>query len=356
MSLTTEAPPKAGPAPAGRAKAGRATADPAPADPLPAAPPPPPRVRLDPAHYEPPRVPPEVLRHASVPDTLGVGRPGKVGLLELGFEQIGGRTELVRHYQKSPLQIMRPLYFDPHRPDLPITLLMSTGGGIIQADRLRTDLVFGPGTSGHVTTQAATKVYRMEHDYAAAQTFLTVGADAYVEYLPDPVIPYVDSRFYQRTVITADPTATVLASETLLSGRLARGERNAYQVFASDFELRRPGGKLVALDTVRLEPGGPGGCGGSAVDGPAVLAGHSVMACFFAVSPLAPARELADLLHESLAGRGLPYGVSVLPQDCGAWVRVLGEHTEPVTQALGAVWDAVRRRLIDVPAPALRKT
>lgn len=318
-----------------------------------------PPVRLDPAHYEPPRVPLEVLRHASVPDTLGVGRPGKVGLLELGFERAGGRTELVRHYQKSPLQIMRPLYFDPHRPDLPITFLMSTGGGIIQADRLRTDLAFGPGTSAHVTTQAATKVYRMEHDYAVAQTFLTAGPDAYVEYLPDPVIPYVDSRFYQRTVITAHPTATVLASETVLSGRLARGERNAYAVFASDFELRRPGGELVALDAVRLEPGGPGvrgGRGGRRVDGPAVLAGHSVMAGFFAVSPLAPARELAGLLHETLAGRELPYGVSVLPQDCGAWVRVLGEHTEAVTRALAAAWDAVRRRLIGVPAPALRKT
>ncbi|MFD6890229.1 urease accessory protein UreD [Streptomyces sp. NPDC059957] len=335
-----------------------------------------PPARLEAAHYEPPRVPLEVLRHSSVPDTLGVGRPGKVGLLELGFEQVGARTELVRHYQKSPLQIMRPLYFDPHRPDLPITFLMSTGGGVIQADRLRTDLSFGPGTSGHVTTQAATKVYRMEHDYAVAQTFLTVGTDAYVEYLPDPVIPYVDSRFYQRTVVTADPTATVLVSETVLSGRLAHGERNAYQVFASDFELRRPGGELVALDTVRLEPGGAagigghrvdghtvggcsvGGCsvGGCSVDGPAVLAGHSVMACFFAVSPLAPARELADLMHGALADRGLPYGVSVLPQDCGAWVRVLGEHTEAVTLALGAVWDAVRRRLIGVPAPDLRKT
>lgn len=309
--------------------------------------------RLEPAHYEPPRVPPEVRRHGSVPDTLGVGRPGKVGLLELGFERVGGRTELVRHYQKSPLQIMRPLYFDPYRPDLPVTFLMSTGGGVVQADRLRTDLAFGAGTSAHITTQAATKVYRMEHDYAVAQTFLTAGPDAYVEYLPDPVIPYVDSRFYQRTVITAAPSATVLVSETVLAGRLARGERHAYAVFASDFEVRRPDGELVALDTVRLEPGGLGGPG---VTGPAVMAGHAVMACFFAVSPLAPARELANLLHDTLAGAELAYGVSVLPQECGAWVRVLGDRTEAVTQALTAAWDAVRRRLIGVPAPAIRKT
>ncbi|MER5728159.1 urease accessory protein UreD [Streptomyces sp. NPDC002138] len=289
-------------------------------------------------------------RHSAVPDTLGVGRPGKVGLLELGFERRGGRTELVRHYQKSPLQIMRPLYFDPHRPDLPVTFLMSTGGGVIQADRLRQDLVFGPGTAAHVTTQAATKVYRMEHDYAVAQTLLTARAGAYVEYLPDPVIPYVESRFYQRTVITADPSATVLASETVLAGRLARGERHAYAVFASDFEVRRPDGGLVALDTVRLEPGGGG------VTGPAVLGGHGVMAAFFVVTPLAPAREVADLLHATLADCGLPHGVSVLPQECGAWVRVLGERGQEVSRALSAAWNAVRLRLIGSPAPDLRKT
>ncbi|MFJ7204079.1 urease accessory protein UreD [Streptomyces sp. NPDC098789] len=310
---------------------------------------------MEPAHYEPPRVPPEVRRHSAVPDTLGVGRPGKVGLLELGFERRGARTELVRHYQKSPLQIMRPLYFDPHRPDLPVTFLLSTGGGVVQADRLRQDLSFGPGTAAHVTTQAATKVYRMEYDYGVAQTFLSVGADAYVEYLPDPVIPYVDSRFYQRTVITADPSATVLVSESVLAGLLARGERHAYAVFASDLEVRRPDGDLVALDAVRLEPGGAGAAG-RGVSGPAVLGGYAVMAGFFVLTPLAPAREVADLLHAALADSGLAHGVSVLPQESGAWVRVLGDRSQEVSRALARAWNTVRLRLIGVPAPDLRKT
>ncbi|MFE7524304.1 urease accessory protein UreD [Kitasatospora sp. NPDC057542] len=313
--------------------------------------------RLDPRHYEPARVPYEVRRHAGTPDTLAVGRPGKVGLLELAFERIAGRTELTGHYQKSPLQIMRPLYFDPARPDLAVTFLMSTGGGILQADRLRTDLHCGADTAVHLTTQAATKVYRMEHDYATQLVNLTAGPRAYVEYLPEPVIPFVDSRLYQRTVLTVDPDATVLAGETVLAGRLARGERNAYRVFASDLEVRRPDGELVALDTVRLEPSATGGGG---VTGPAVLAGHDVMSSLYVLSP-APAGRIADVLHEAVAGRGrrhgeLLYGVSVLPQDSGAWLRLLGSDTRAVAAALRAAWDAVRRLLIGVPAPELRKT
>ncbi|MFF2141547.1 urease accessory protein UreD [Kitasatospora sp. NPDC058190] len=306
--------------------------------------------RLDPRHYEPARVPYEVRRHAGTPDTLAVGRPGKVGLLELAFERIGGRTELTGHYQKSPLQIMRPLYFDPARPDLAVTFLMSTGGGILQADRLRTDIRCGADTAVHLTTQAATKVYRMEHDYATQLVNLSAGPGSYVEYLPEPVIPFVDSRFYQRTVLTVDAGATVVAGESLLAGRLARGERNAYQVFASDLEVRRPDGELVALDTVRLEPAGGG------VAGPAVLGGHDVMSSLYVLSPLAPAARIADVLHEALAGRGLLYGVSVLPQDGGAWLRLLGSDSRVCAAALRTAWDAVRRLLIGVPAPELRKT
>ncbi|MGW4698444.1 urease accessory protein UreD [Kitasatospora cineracea] len=322
--------------------------------PPPALPEAPPAVpsRLDPRHYEPARVPPEVRRYAGTPDTLAVGRPGKVGLLELAFEQVGGRTELTGHYQKSPLQIMRPLYFDPARPDLAVTFLMSTGGGILQADRLRTDLHCGADTAVHLTTQAATKVYRMEHDYATQLVNLTAGPRAYVEYLPEPVIPFVDSRLYQRTVLTVDPSATVLAGETVLAGRLARGERHAYQVLASDLEVRRPDGELLALDTVRLIPAGTPGGG---VTGPAVLAGHDVMSTLHVLSPLAPATRIADTLHQALAPHDLLHGVSTLPADSGAWLRLLGPDTRTCTAALHAAWDAVRRLLIDAPAPNLRK-
>ncbi|GAA1935528.1 urease accessory protein UreD [Kitasatospora viridis] len=307
--------------------------------------------RSDPAHYTPERIPAEVLRHAGRPTALGVGRPGKIGLLELGFERVGGRTELVDHYQKSPLQIMRPLYFDPARPDLAVTFLMSTGGGIVQADRLRTDLRCGAGTAVHLTTQAATKIHRMDADYATQIVNLTAEEGSYVEYLPEPTIPHRDSRCYQRSVITVAPSATVLASETVLAGRLAHGERNAYQVFAADLEWRRPDGRLFAVDTVRLEPGGAGG-----VTGPAVLAGHDLLSTFYAVSPLAPATEIADALHDALDGSGLPFGVSVLPEDAGAWLRVLGDDPPAVAAAVRRAWDAVRRLLIGAPAPALRKS
>ncbi|MFB6955730.1 hypothetical protein ACFCYB_01525 [Streptomyces sp. NPDC056309] len=46
--------------------------------------------------------------------------------------------------------------------------------------------------------------------------------------------------------------------------------------------------------------------------------------------------------------------MSVLPDDCGAWARILG--SDPPAVARAPVWDAVRGLLIRVPAPDLRRT
>lgn len=308
--------------------------------------------RLLPGHYEPVRVPPEVARFAQEVTTLPVGSPGKVGVLQLEFGVCGDQTQLVHHYQKSPLQIMRPLYYDPHRPDMPLTFLISTGGGVLQGDRLRTDLDFGPGTSAHVTTQTQTKFYRMEHDYAAVSVNLTVDAGAFVEYLPDAAIPYVDSRTYQHTRAWVDESATLIASDTVYAGRVAHGERFAYEIFASDIEIRRPDGTVVVLDRVRLSPRGAG------VDGLAVMAGRDALAMLYVVSPLRPAQEIADLLHQVLTdvgGDGILFGVSVLPYDAGASVRMIGDDTVALTAAHTAAWSAVHELLTGRPAPQMRK-
>ncbi|WP_189277611.1 urease accessory protein UreD [Kitasatospora griseola] len=308
--------------------------------------------RLAEAYWSAGRLPAEVAAWAGRPDTLAPGSPAKVGIIDLGFELRGGRTELVERYQKTPLQIMRPLRLDPARPDAAYVYLMATGGGVTQADRYRIDVRCGPGTHAHLTTQAATKVFRMEQDYATQLVNLRADDGAYLEYLPDPLIPFRDARFYQRTTVTAAPGATVVLGETITAGRLARGERHDYRVLATDLEIARPDGTLLAVDTLRLVPGGDR----SVVTGPAVFAGHDQLATLFVVSDLRPAAEIADTLHRALDGHGLHFGVSTLPEDSGAWLRLLEDSPVRTAAALDTAWHAVRLLLTGSPAPVLRKT
>ncbi|OIV37163.1 urease accessory protein [Mangrovactinospora gilvigrisea] len=314
----------------------------------------------------PERVPAAVRAGAGPPDTLGAGRPAKVGRLELRYERRGARTELTHRHHTAPLSLTRPLYIDPALPGTPVSYLMSTGGGVVQADRLAVDVEVGPGAHALVTTQAATRLHRCDFDHAAQSVRLAAEDGAVLEYLPDPLIPYAGSRFHQQTRITVAESATVIAAETVTAGRLARGERHAYTALALDLEIVRPDGELLAVDTVRLVPGQD--AAGGSVDGPAVLGGHDVMASLFAVCP-GPAAELADALHAALDGvlggvsdgasdcasDGVRFGVSTLPDDCGAWLRILGDHPPAVTRALRAAWGAARRATIGADAPDLRK-
>jgi len=317
--------------------------------------------RLQPAHFEPDHVPVEVARHGTATRTLPVGSPGKVGILELEFavrgEGDGRRTELVHHFQKTPLQIMRPLYHDPLRPDMPYTYLMTTGGGILHGDRQRMDLRFGPGSSAHVTTQAHTKVYRMDAGYATALVNIRADEDAYVEYLPDPLIPFAGARFSQRTAAVLHPTATLVTGETVYAGRLTRGERNAYDVLALDFEVRRPDGRPIALDRARFVPEA------GRVGGLSVLADHDIVSTLYAVSPLAPAARIAQTLHDAVSAAAaragdpaLRFGVSTLPDDAGAWLRVLADDTIAALAVQRAAADAVHELLTGRPAPLVRKS
>ena len=316
--------------------------------------------RLQPEHYEPAHVPIEVARFGGDPHTLPVGSPGKVGILELSFQLRGAdgeqRTELVHHYQKSPLQIIKPLYYNPLRPDMPYTYLLTTGGGVLHNDRQRTDLTFGRGTSAHVTTQAHTKVYRMESGYATALMNLDITEDAYVEYLPDPVIPYVDSRFYQRVAVSLHEDATLVTGETIYAGRLTRGEHNAYAAFASDFEVRRPDGEPVAFDRARLVPRN------GHVGGLAVLGGRDVVSSLYVLTHRVSAATVAESLHEAASGAladsdddAALFGVSVLPGDTGAWLRYVGDDTVTATGVRTAVAAAAHELITGAAAPLIRK-
>jgi urease accessory protein len=317
--------------------------------------------RLQPAHFEPERVPVEVARYGTDPHTLRVGSPGKVGILELDFELRGTpsrqRTDLVHHYQKTPLQIMRPLYYNALRPDMPYTYILTTGGGVLHGDRQRTDLRFGENTSAHVTTQTHTKLYRMETGYATALVNIEAEAGAYVEYLPDPVIPFAGSRYYQRTAVSLHEGATLVTGETIYAGRLTRGERNAYEVYASDFEVRRPNLTPVAFDRVRLVPEG------GRVGGPAVLDGRDIFSTLYVLSPLVPAAQVAAALHAAVDAvisasddDQARFGVSVLPGDAGAWLRLIGDDTITAIAAQTAAAAAAHELLTGRAAPRIRKS
>jgi urease accessory protein len=282
--------------------------------------------------------------------TLPVGAPGKVGVLELSLERQGGTTRVVRQYQRAPLHVYRPIHLDENLPGMAFVFVQQFGDGYVDGDRCRIDLDCGPGTAVHVTTQAASNVYRSRRNFATQVVNLSVGPGAVLEYLPDAVVPFGGARFFQRTHLTADVDSTVIVVEMLVPGRIARGELHAYDLYWAETEARRPDGSLLFADVIRLCP--------SEGHGPrslALLGGRDVFATLNVVTRGKRPGELVELLRAASCGEGVVAGVSELPNDCGISARFLGPTSKAVKAAVTNAWNVARIAVLGAPAPGLRK-
>ena len=308
--------------------------------------------RRDPAWYTPTDLPTELSESdTSISNGLGVGAPGKVGLLEMGLDRCAGMTRVRRQFQQSPLYTYRPMYLDPCRPDMAFVVVMQSGDGFVQGDRCRIDIDCGPGAAAHVTTQAATNVFATRQNFASQLVYLRSGRGAVLEYLPEPVVPFRGSRFFQRTCLTADSNSTMIVGETLLPGRVARNEGHDYDVFRAETELRDPDQKLLFADVLHFEP--TGGQRASPID---PLTGQDVIATLYVITARTDPADMVAVLRVALSGcADVLAGVSELPNRCGAIVRLLGPDSRTVRAAMAIAWNAGRLASLGAPAPNLRK-
>src|SRR5919106_5779330 len=128
--------------------------------------------------YTPDDLPAEFRAFDTPVAGLSAGSVTKLGLLDLEFAPSAGATRIVRQSLHGPLYIFRPIYTDPGRPDMAFIYALQMGDGLVQGDRYRVDLECRPGSAVHFTTQAATKLYRMDNNYATQIVNLRAGDSA----------------------------------------------------------------------------------------------------------------------------------------------------------------------------------
>jgi urease accessory protein len=163
---------------------------------------------------------------ASGDGVLPVGRPGKVGVLDLSLGvDADGVTGVTSRFVKAPVQLTRPLYIDtgdPGDPGEAFVYVRTTGGGLAQNDRVRQNVRLGAGARATLTTQAATPVHRMNAGLATQWVSIGVGEEAVCEYLPGQSILFAGSRLLQVTdVHTAVHLAGDHGDDGIAAGLLA---------------------------------------------------------------------------------------------------------------------------------------
>ncbi|MDA8194946.1 MAG: urease accessory protein UreD [Thermaerobacter sp.] len=147
-----------------------------------------------------------------------------------------GDSLLTTSFAQAPLKL-----FGPHPDHRAIRVVMAQLGGVLQGDSFRTDVEVGERAGLVLTTQAATKLYRMPDRGARHDLSIRVAAGGTLIYLPDVLIPFAGARYQQVLAVEAELGSRVLMRDLLAPGRLARGERFAFSEVTMSVRIGVPG-------------------------------------------------------------------------------------------------------------------
>ncbi len=282
----------------------------------------------------------------SCPAEESAGR--KDGKLELRFTpDAEGRSFLARQFASYPFHVCRAQYLDPELPEMASLYLQSSAGGLFAGDRLSLKIATEAGAKAHVTTPASTIVHRMPAGEARQRTLLQAGPGSLLEYLPDPVILFPQARLRSKLRLRLGDGATAILADAFLPHDPA-GAHEPFGSYESETQIEDAGGRRLVLDRFRV----------SGVDAQAgtagVMGGHAMQATILAVSSAVAPEALLTALRRGMATCGPPvYGAaSLLPNGCGAWVRLLAEDGAALTGAMAQLWASAREAVSGIlPRP-----
>lgn len=291
---------------------------------------------------------PEFAAFQDEPAQMASGAVGKTGFLRLGFERRGEHTVLAELDRRAPYMAQRALYPDPALPDQAWLFMITTSGCVLQGDRLALEIALGPGARAHVTTQAATKVHTMDANYAAQTQSIALADGAYLEFLPEPLIPHRRARFLSDTRITVAPSATLLYGEIVQPGRKHHHPDEAFgaTLLSLAVEAERPGGQLLFSEKLVIDPAR------RPVRQTGVMGDFDVFGNVVLLTP----PQVAERVHARVPAEvdlaaGVASGACRLPNDAGLVFKALGRETAQVRASVRAFWAVAREEATGCPLP-----
>ncbi|MBQ7942095.1 MAG: urease accessory protein UreD [Muribaculaceae bacterium] len=290
----------------------------------------------------------ELERYREEPKAMKVGTPGKAGYLNMEFElDTCGKSILRNLDRRVPVIVQQALYFDEQMPEMPCVYILSSGGQNVDGDRCSQFVTVRKGAFAFVSTGAATKLAEMRYNHSAMEQVFTLEENAYLEYLPEPMIPCRHTRFLSCTRLIVHPTATLFYSEIFMGGRkyYGDGELFKYDVLSVSTRGERPDGMSLFYEKMLIEPYRRN------VRGVGVMHGFDVFANIVIMSP----EEIAEKIYAEIT----PYiklgetalGVTRLPGKSGLIVKILGMEASPVKEIAREICSIVRLVVKGKPLP-----
>ena len=274
---------------------------------------------------------------------MDVGKTGKIGFLKLtlGFDSQRNKTIITEQLSRVPLYVQRALYYDESIPSMAHVFVLSPSGGVLQGDRYRTDIELKNGAMSHITTQGATRIYKMNSNYATQMINLNVGKDCYLEFLPEQLIPYKNSRYYQKATFKVDDSATLVYSETIVPGRVAMGELFDYDVCCLKTLCYDDKQEMKFHDNCILEPKK------QTMNSLGIFGNRTVLSMMYVVTKKECVEELYEIINQIFKDNDeIIGGASILPNNSGLSVRILSNSSEVNKITVYNIAQIIRKQII----------
>lgn len=300
-------------------------------------------------HYN--DTPKEILAYDGMIKQLDVGKSGKVGILDLELQRNDtGKTVLTKQFSQVPLFIQRTLYPEESLPDMAYLYVISPSGGILQGDRYKIDISLKNKAISHMTTQGATRIYSMNSNYSSQIINITVEEDCYFEYIPEQIIPYKNSRYYQKVNLNVHDNSTLIYSEVLTPGRVAMNESFEYDICYLRMHCTNQDNKIRFLENTKIEPKK------QTVKDFGILGEYDTVGTVYILTRKENVIELENIINQAIKNPDkVSIGTSITPDESGIIIRILGNKTEDIFDVIFKILEISRKNILGASFSKTRK-
>ena len=228
--------------------------------------------------------------------------------------------------------------------------IISPSGGILQGDRYKTDITLKNKAVSHITTQGATRIYSMNSNSASQMVNITLDENCYLEYIPDQIIPYQNSRYYQKVNLNIHDNATLIYSEVLTPGRVAMKEIFDYDICYLRTYCKNQNNEFRCLENMKIEPKK------YEMKTKGVLGKYNILGTVYVLTKKNQITKLESIINENIEkSESISIGTSILPNESGIIVKILGNNTEDIFEKIFDIVKITRKEILGADFTKIRK-
>ncbi|MHB8545173.1 MAG: urease accessory protein UreD [Nitrosotalea sp.] len=260
--------------------------------------------------------------------------PGQNGAIQIELNTNDDSKTYVKSLSsKAPFLIQKAMYPDSKYPHFAHIYIMSSSGGILQGDEQKINVVMGKNSTARITTQSATKIYKMEHGYASQYIDIHSQEGSYLEFVPHQIIPFKSSRFYQEVNLEVEKDAILIYSEIISAGRIASGEKFDFDLCFLRTTASR-NGKTLFTDVMNLNHK-------NKANFESIFGGKAIFSTIYIIGDSISVEMIVDKINSSVNASFLA-SCSTLPNNSGIIVRILADSISEIVTLTENITDIFR--------------